>query len=1259
MPPTKTCPQCSSTETLYRKRYGDWLCGECDHTWADAAPGDATEAEADPAAPAPLAVAVFISYGRTDASALVTRLKSDLEAAGCEPVWLDAEMIKGGETWPARIEAGIRGSQALLAVMTPHALREDSICHDEVALAAREGKQIVPVRVDRDLAVRPSLLLVRRSWVDFTGDYEEALERLVQALRGDEAGLAHPLNTVSGQRPLDFSLDIAQHTHGFVGRDWLVHELDSWLASDTGRALVLVGEPGIGKSAFAAHLAKRDDAATVHFCSTGNSDTLAPLAFVASLVAALSARLPAFGAEVARRHPEEPRDDAVSAFRQLVVEPAWAIEAPAIHHLVIVDALDEAATREGETLVDLLATHAQALPAWLRVIATSRPASDVTARLKALSPIELRAERQENLDDLDAYLHHRLREMGSVPAADRQGVVESLAGKAAGNFLYAKMTMDALAGSQLSANDVTALPPGLDAFYSLAFARLFPDPEAYRSEIVPVLGVLAVAFAPVPFDVLEQATGQSAGSLNLRLSKLRPYLRADGTGDEATYTLFHRSLGEWLTNRDLAGTHWCDPRIAHHAMATGLNVDPASDPYAVRCLPRHLLALKRYQAVVQLLTDPGFLEAALNLDTFEVRRLWAALGKVDLYAGPAYEALIDSPGLRASVLTPLIALLHDLGALDGAMRASGRRLKIAHAEDDARGLSVALGNRAVILRSRGRLDEAEQLLRDQERECRAAGDLAGLQATLGNRAAVLTELRAPSLAAALLREQERICRELNELPGMAASLGNQGLIRKAERDNDGALALHKEEEAICRRLGDLSGLSRSLGNQSVVLRRMGRYDEALKLLEEQERACRELGDLAGLSRCLGNEAPVLRSLERPADALVLLRERERICRVLEDERGVAMSMGGQAVILQDQGDLDAAMALHKEEERICRALDDELGLAMSMGGQAVILQDRGDLDAAMALHKEEERICRELGDRVGLRASLGCQIQILGARGERGAAMALLGEHVHLDWELGYPKARWRLVQGQDELGSTMARHKEEERRCREVGDRRGLAASLGSQATILRAKGEDVAAMILLKQEERVFRELADPGGLARSLGHQALILRAGGELEAALRALKEEESICRQIPDEARRSDSLINQARILIDLGELEPAMALLKEQEAICRRLGDRAGLSSSLGCQAVVLRSLGDLDASMTLLEEQERICHALGDMRGLLLALEGQASILRERGDRCGERELMGYVSQLRDYRVLATASQDSPALQFRSERDAEGEGAR
>ena len=80
---------------------------------------------------------------------------------------------------------------------------------------------------------------------------------------------------------------------------------------------------------------------------------------------------------------------------------------------------------------------------------------------------------------------------------------------------------------------------------------------------------------------------------------------------------------------------------------------------------------------------------------------------------------------------------------------------------------------------------------------------------------------------------------------------------------------------------------------------------------------------------------------------------------------------------------------------------------------------------------------------------------------------------------------------------------------------------------------------------------------------------------------------------------------------------------------------------------------------MTLLEEQERICHALGDMRGLLLALEGQASILRERGDRCGERELMGYVSQLRDYRVLATASQDSPALQFRSERDAEGEGAR
>jgi len=42
---------------------------------------------------------------------------------------------------------------------------------------------------------------------------------------------------------------------GFTGREWLVEKVRAWLGrADAPPFLLILGEPGIGKSAFAAHL---------------------------------------------------------------------------------------------------------------------------------------------------------------------------------------------------------------------------------------------------------------------------------------------------------------------------------------------------------------------------------------------------------------------------------------------------------------------------------------------------------------------------------------------------------------------------------------------------------------------------------------------------------------------------------------------------------------------------------------------------------------------------------------------------------------------------------------------------------------------------------------------------------------------------------------------------------------------------------------------------------------------------------------------
>ena len=595
----------------------------------------------------------------------------------------------------------------------------------------------------------------------------------------DEGALEHPLRTVSGQRPLDFSLDIAERARGFVGREWLTQELDDWLAGDTGRAFVIVGEPGIGKSAIAAHLAQRDDAVAVHFCTAGNSDSLAPLAFVANVVAALTARLPAFGEEVAGRHPEEAREDAKSAFRQLVVEPAHVFEPPEVPQLVIVDALDEASLREGETIVDLLAAHAAALPRWLRLVATSRPERAVTDKLKSLGLVEISAASAENLDDLRAYLVKRLEASSSLPPDCRDATAAAIAEKAAGNFLYARMAADAVGNGVLSPDDIERLPSGLDAFYALTFGKAFPDARTYLEDYAPVLRALAVASAPVPFPVLCAAGGQGASLLNLRLGELRSYLRVDGSDAVTTYALYHRSLGDWLRDRELAGGHWCDPSEGHEQMAAALAGDPAQNPYAVRCLPGHLRALARWHELAALLTDGAFLEAALDHDRFEVRRSWTALAGAGFSAGEHYGPLLAADTTTDTLRLRIGVLLHDLESFEAALHVFEDLADGARAHGDRAALHKAVGRQALIHRRWG----------DNHR------------------------------AMELHKEEEQLCRDLGDLQALQACLGHQGLILRRWGDLQGAMALHKEEERISRELDDPHRLQISLGNQALVLRR--------------------------------------------------------------------------------------------------------------------------------------------------------------------------------------------------------------------------------------------------------------------------------------------------------------------------------------------------------------------------------------------------------------------------------------------------------
>ena len=106
--------------------------------------------------------------------------------------------------------------------MTLGALRQDSVCRDEVVFALNEGKSVIPLKLDPSPNLKPTLLLARRNWIDFSTDYESGLQSLLRHFTGDSSALRPPpVPTVTGVVPLDFGPEIARLTADFAGRAWL------------------------------------------------------------------------------------------------------------------------------------------------------------------------------------------------------------------------------------------------------------------------------------------------------------------------------------------------------------------------------------------------------------------------------------------------------------------------------------------------------------------------------------------------------------------------------------------------------------------------------------------------------------------------------------------------------------------------------------------------------------------------------------------------------------------------------------------------------------------------------------------------------------------------------------------------------------------------------------------------------------------------------------------------------------------------------
>jgi predicted ATPase len=222
----------------------------------------------------------------------------------------------------------------------------------------------------------------------------------------------------------------------------------------------------------------------------------------------------------------------------------------------------------------------------------------------------------------------------------------------------------------------------------------------------------------------------------------------------------------------------------------------------------------------------------------------------------------------------------------------------------------------------------------------------------------------------------------------------------------------------------------------------------------------------------------------------------------------------------------------------------------------------------------------------------------------------------------------------QDDYGAARAMLEESIALRRSLGDRSGVAASLGNLGIVLIDQGDYARAATVLEESLAMRRELGNAASIAAgltNLGNAAMHL---GDLARATALHQEGLALRERLGDGAGIAVSLYNLGNAALRRGDLAEAAALHTRSFASRTASGDRPGMAGSLSALGALALEQGDGARALTMYAEALTLYHELGDRLGITVCLDGLARALsaaREPAD-AGSRAayLLGAAERLR-----------------------------
>jgi predicted ATPase/DNA-binding CsgD family transcriptional regulator len=181
----------------------------------------------------------------------------------------------------------------------------------------------------------------------------------------------------------------------------------------------------------------------------------------------------------------------------------------------------------------------------------------------------------------------------------------------------------------------------------------------------------------------------------------------------------------------------------------------------------------------------------------------------------------------------------------------------------------------------------------------------------------------------------------------------------------------------------------------------------------------------------------------------------------------------------------------------------------------------------------------------------------------------------------------------------------------KEVGDKKDIASLLTCLGQLATPQGEYAKALAYLEESLAMERELGDARGIAISLFSLALTLFVSRGDPATVHSMLEESlALSNELGDKASIAHCLSHLGLVTLQQGDVAIARKVSSESLVLHREMGNRWGISWVLSISARIEALKGDHTTALALYEESLEIARKIGSKLNIAMCLEGMANVL-------------------------------------------------